>query len=108
MHVQFNACFPHSTINFAISNFLYFLAKLFQVPSILQVLFSVTKQVTKFISFSLAKSINLVCSLIREISEVVSSMRGNEISLIRLIKIFATVLLLWRVDLIHWGFLDAF
>jgi hypothetical protein len=31
-----------------------------------------------------------------------------EISLIRLIKIFATVLLLWRADLIHWGFLDAF
>jgi hypothetical protein len=32
----------------------------------------------------------------------------SEISLIRLIKIFATVLLLWRADLIHWGFLDAF
>jgi hypothetical protein len=31
-----------------------------------------------------------------------------EISLIRLIKIFATVLLLWRANLIHWGFLDAF
>jgi hypothetical protein len=31
-----------------------------------------------------------------------------EISLTRLIKIFATVLMLWRVDLIHWGFLDAF
>jgi hypothetical protein len=32
----------------------------------------------------------------------------TEISLIRLIKIFATVLMLWRADLIHWGFLDAF
>jgi hypothetical protein len=32
----------------------------------------------------------------------------TEISLIRMIKIFATVLLLWRADLIHWGFLDAF
>jgi hypothetical protein len=32
----------------------------------------------------------------------------DEISLIRLIKIFATILLLRRVDLIHWGFLDAF
>jgi hypothetical protein len=32
----------------------------------------------------------------------------DEISLIRLIKIFATVLMLWRTDLIHWGFLDAF
>jgi hypothetical protein len=32
----------------------------------------------------------------------------SEISLIRLIKIFATVLMLWRADLIHWGFLDAF
>jgi hypothetical protein len=31
-----------------------------------------------------------------------------EISLIRLIKIFATVLMLCRADLIHWGFLDAF
>jgi hypothetical protein len=33
---------------------------------------------------------------------------ASEISLIRLIKIFATVLLLQRADLIHWGFLDAF
>jgi len=33
---------------------------------------------------------------------------GAEISLIRLIKIFATVLILWCADLIHWGFLDAF
>jgi hypothetical protein len=33
---------------------------------------------------------------------------GAEISLIRLIKIFATVLLFWCADLIHWGFLDAF
>jgi hypothetical protein len=33
---------------------------------------------------------------------------GGEISLIRLIKIFATVLLFQRTDLIHWGFLDAF
>jgi hypothetical protein len=32
----------------------------------------------------------------------------SEISLIRLIKIFATILLLLRADLIHWGFLDAF
>jgi hypothetical protein len=32
----------------------------------------------------------------------------NEISLIRLIKIFATVLMLCLADLIHWGFLDAF
>ena len=31
-----------------------------------------------------------------------------EISLIRLIKICATVLLFQRTDLIHWGFLDAF
>jgi hypothetical protein len=31
-----------------------------------------------------------------------------EISLIRLIKIFATILLLLRADLILWGFLDAF
>ena len=31
-----------------------------------------------------------------------------EISLIRLIMIFATVLMLWRADLIHWGFLDVF
>ena len=31
-----------------------------------------------------------------------------EISLTRLIKIFATVLILWHADLIHWGFLDAF
>jgi hypothetical protein len=31
-----------------------------------------------------------------------------EISLIRLIKIFATILLLQHADLIHWGFLDAF
>jgi hypothetical protein len=31
-----------------------------------------------------------------------------EISLTRLIKIFATVLMLSRADLIHWGFLDAF
>jgi hypothetical protein len=34
--------------------------------------------------------------------------KSPEISLIRLIKIFATVLMLWRADLIHWGFLDAF
>jgi hypothetical protein len=33
---------------------------------------------------------------------------NSEISLIRLIKIFATVLMLWHADLIHWGFLDAF
>jgi hypothetical protein len=32
----------------------------------------------------------------------------SEISLIQLIKIFATVLRLWCADLIHWGFLDAF
>jgi hypothetical protein len=31
-----------------------------------------------------------------------------EISLIQLIKIFATILLLQHADLIHWGFLDAF
>jgi hypothetical protein len=32
----------------------------------------------------------------------------DEISLIQLIKIFATILLLLRADLILWGFLDAF
>jgi len=32
----------------------------------------------------------------------------GEISLIRPIKIFATILLLLRADLILWGFLDAF
>jgi hypothetical protein len=35
-------------------------------------------------------------------------MLPDEISLIRMIKIFATVLLLQRADLILWGFLDAF
>jgi hypothetical protein len=37
------------------------------------------------------------------------AMKGRiEISLIRLIKIFPTVLMLWSADLINWGFLDAF
>jgi hypothetical protein len=34
--------------------------------------------------------------------------RGAEISLIPLIKIFATDLMFCLADLIHWGFLDAF
>jgi hypothetical protein len=36
------------------------------------------------------------------------SRKLSEISLIRWIKIFSTVLLFQRTDLIHWGFLDVF
>jgi hypothetical protein len=76
MHVYFRVYFPLSAINFASSNFLSFLQSSFKFQVSYKVYFSY-KQFIKFISFSLAKSINLVCSLIREISEVVSSMRGK-------------------------------
>jgi hypothetical protein len=62
------------------------------------------------VRFSLVQSFRyfLLCATLGEGAFSWSSVGSGEISLIRLIKIFSTILLLLRADLILWGFLDAF